>query len=316
MRVVYFGSGAFAVPSLRWLINSPHEIALVVTQPDRPAGRGKKTTPTAVAAKAAEHGLDVARFANANEPSFVQRLRALKADFGITAAFGQKMSRELLDSFGHGCFNLHASLLPKFRGAAPIHRAILEGEEKTGVSTFRIVEKMDAGPILVQRQTQIGPEETASELHDRLAGIGCDALDATLQLLEEDLDCPGEPQDETKVTYAPKLKKEDGYLRFDESAEDIARRCRAMWSWPGGHCRYVAASGKAVEVTLASVTPLPTEAQENPGTITQTLTVAAGKGSLEIHSLKPAGKRLMSWQDFVNGRHVKPGDRLESMHQK
>jgi methionyl-tRNA formyltransferase len=313
MRVVYFGSGEFAVPCLRWLINSPHEIVRVVTQPDRPAGRGKKTRPTAVAAKAEEHDLSVERIANANEPSVMQRLRGLKADVGVVAAFGQKMSRELLDSFKLGCFNLHASLLPKYRGAAPIHRAILEGEEKTGVTTFWIVEKMDAGPILVQRETQIGPEETASDLHDRLSRIGCDALDATMKLLKENPNYPGQPQDESKVTFAPKLTKEDGYLRFDEPAEKIANRCRAMWEWPGARCRYVSREDKETEVTLVGATPLPTDVDETPGTITSTLSVAAAKGSLEIHSLKPAGKRLMSWQDFVNGRHVRPGDRFESM---
>src|SRR5690606_30435820 len=147
-----------------------------------------------------------------------------------------------------GCVNLHASLLPKYRGAGPIQAAMLAGEEITGVTVFRLVDRMDAGPILVQRQTAIGPTETAEELEGRLARIGCDAIDATLSLLEKNLHAPGEPQDDAQATRAPKLTKADGYLRFDEPAERIALRCRAMWPWPGGRCRYVSADGRSEEV--------------------------------------------------------------------
>lgn len=315
MRVVFFGSGEFAVPSLRWLVNSPHEVVLVVTQPDRPAGRGKKVMPTPVAARAIEEGLPVERCANVNDPEFVERLRTLQADLGVVIAFGQKILEPARSVFAGGCVNLHASLLPKYRGAGPIQAAMLAGEEITGVTVFRLVDRMDAGPILVQRQTAIGPTETAEELEQRLARIGCDAIDATLSLLEKDLHAPGEPQDDAQASRAPKLTKADGYLRFDEPAERIALRCRAMWPWPGGRCRYVSADGRSEEVTLAAVSPLPRPADAPPGTITSTLTVATGEGCLEIHGLQPAGKRVMSWKDFVNGRHVRAGDRFESLGQ-
>jgi methionyl-tRNA formyltransferase len=313
MRVVFFGSGEFAVPSLRWLVNSPHEVALVVTQPDRPAGRGKKLMPTPVAERAGQEGLPVEPCEDVNSPEFVERLGALRADLGVVIAFGQKILEPARSAFPSQCVNLHASLLPKFRGAGPIAAAMLAGETQTGVSVFRLVERMDAGPVLIRRFTRIASTETADELEYRLARIGCDALDATLKLHEQDVLPPGEPQDESQVSRAPKLSKADGFLRFEEPGERIALRCRAMWSWPGGRCRYVAADGRSEEVTFANVMPVPVTAEGPPGSITPVLTVATGQGCLEIHSLQPAGKRVMSWQDFVNGRHVRTGDRFESL---
>jgi methionyl-tRNA formyltransferase len=313
MRVVFFGSGEFAVPSLRWLVNSPHEVALVVTQPDRPAGRGKKLMPTPVAVRALQEGLPVERCENVNAPEFVEKLRSPKADIGVVIAFGQKVLEPARMAFPSQCVNLHASLLPKYRGAAPIPAAMLAGETKTGVTVFRLVDRLDAGPILVQRYTMIAPTETAEELECRLAGIGCDALDATLRLHEDEPLPPGQPQDESQASRAPKLSKADGYLRFDEPAERIALRCRAMWPWPGGRCRYVSAEGRGEEVTFVNVMSVPVAAEAPPGAITPVLTVATGKGCLEILALQPAGRRPMSWRDFVNGRHVKAGDRFETL---
>ncbi len=314
MRVVYFGSGEFAVPALRWLANSRHEIVAVVTQPDRPAGRGKKPLPTPVAQMAEALKLTVHKVEDANEAGFVEQISSLQADLGIVAAFGQKLGAPLRAALAGECINIHGSLLPKYRGAAPINWAILNGESKTGVSVFRLVDRMDAGPVLIRRETMIGSTETAEELHDRLAGIACDALDATMKLLDQRLDYPGEPQDESLASKAPKLTKADGMLRFEESAERLALRCRAMWSWPGARCVYRGADGRAEEVTIATASAMPAQAAEPPGTITSLLTVATGQGSLEIHGLKPAGKRCMSWQDFVNGRHVRPGDRFEAIN--
>jgi len=310
---VFFGSGEFGVPSLRWLVNSRHEAALVVTQPDRPAGRGKKVLPTAIALQAEKEGLTVERCPEVNAPAFVERMGSVGAELGIVVAFGQKLEAAARSAFANGCVNLHGSLLPKFRGAAPIPWTILAGEVKTGVTVFRLVDRLDAGPILVQRETMIGPTETSGALHDRLARIGCDAMEAALRLLEASPGWAGEPQDESRATRAAKLSKSEGYLRFDEPAEQIALRCRAMWPWPGARCRYVSARGKKAEVTIAGATAVPGPASEAPGTITPVLTVATGAGTLEIHELQPAGKRLMSWRDFVNGRHVRPGDRFESI---
>ena len=350
MRIVFFGAGEFAVPSLRWLVNSPHELPLVVTQPDKPAGRGKQATPTPVAQRAIQEGLTIERCPDVNAPAFIERVKALRPDLGVAVAFGQKLLEPLRSAFALGCINLHASLLPRYRGAAPINWAILGGERKTGVTAFKLVDRMDAGPILVTRETMIGPEETAGELHDRLAGIACDALGAALKLYEAGSAPEGTPQDEAQATRAPKLSKADGFLRFAEAADQLSLRCRAMWPWPGARCRYVSADGRSEEVAIASAAPIPEasagperqasgppsgpraqasgppsepRAQASgpadalpPGTITDVLTVATGKATLEIHSIQPAGKRIMSWQDFVNGRHVKPGDRMETIERE
>jgi methionyl-tRNA formyltransferase len=313
MRVVFFGAGEFAVPSLRWLGNSAHELPLVVTQPDRPAGRGKQATPTMVAQRALQDGLPLERCEDVNAPAFIERVRELRPDLAIAIAFGQKLLEPLRSVFAQGCINLHASLLPKYRGAAPINWAILQGERRTGVTAFKLVDRMDAGPILVKRETMIGPDETAGELHDRLAGVACDALGATLKLYEGGRVPEGTPQDESEATKAPKLSKLDGLIRFTDSAEQICRRCRAMWPWPGARCRYVSGDGKSEEVMIAAAAVVPAPANVPPGTISDVLTVATTDGSLEIHSIQPAGKRVMSWQDFVNGRHVKPGERMEAM---
>lgn len=313
MRVVFFGSGEFAVPSLRWFGNSEHEVALVVTQPDRPAGRGKKLMPTPVAAQALADGVPVERCPDVNAPEFVHRLRELGAHLGVVIAFGQKILEPARLAFSSQCVNLHASLLPKFRGASPIVAAMLAGETQTGVSVFRLVDRMDAGPVLIRRQTAIAPSETAEELEYRLARVGCDAIDATMKLHETSPLPVGEPQDESQASRAPKLTKADGYLRFDLPAERVALRCRAMWPWPGGRCRFVSAAGQTEEVTFVSVTTVPVAVGVPPGAITPVLTVATSQGCLEIQAIQPAGKRAMSWQDFVNGRHVKPGDRFEPL---
>jgi len=268
--------------------------------------------PTPVAVRAAAEGLDVWRCEDVNTPEAIEPVRAAGADIGIVIDFGQKLGRDLWSVFPSECINLHASLLPRYRGAAPVARAILAGEAKTGVTVFRLVDRLDAGPILVQRQTMIAPGENQQELLDRLAGIGCDALDAALALHASDPLPAGEPQDESLATYAPKLCPADGCIRFDEPAELIARQCRAFWPWPGARCRYVPATGKSVDVTLSAVSATPTDEVAAPGTVTQVLTISTGSGCLEIHSLRPAGKRLMSWQGFVNGRHVQPGDRFEA----
>ena len=249
-----------------------------------------------------------------NAPAVVEQLAALRADIGVVAAFGQKLHAPVRTLFREGCINLHASLLPKFRGASPISAAILAGEKKTGVTVFRLVDRMDAGPVLLTRQTMIGATETTEELHDRLAGVACDAIGAALDLLETEPECPGQPQDEAQAGYAKKLKKSDGFLHFELPAEQLALQVRAMWSWPGARCCYVSSDGgKPLEMTLITATAVPITVSDRPGTITPVLTVATGQGTLEVHSVQPAGGRAMTWQEFVNGRRVKPGDRLEAM---
>lgn len=321
MRILFFGSGEFAIPTLRSIADGGHEIAAVVTQPDRPRGRGKEMSPTPVKSAAIDRGLSVLATDDVNGAEITENLKSLSADLAYVAAFGQKIGKELLSAFPVGIVNLHASLLPALRGAAPINWAIINGDEETGVTVFRLVEKMDAGPILVQRSTVIGDVETADELHDRLARIGCDAVRATLELLAAQPDTPGTPQDPAKATIAPKLSKNDGHIAFDQPAAQLANRILGLWSWPGAACRYCSADGRRDEiVTLARARPYegrttPAGAEE-AGRITDVLSVRAADGELEILEIKPAGGRLMPWQDFVNGRHVAEGDRLMPIESK
>lgn len=316
MRILFFGSGEFAIPTLRSILNDGHEIVAVVTQPDRPRGRGKEVLPTPLKAAAIDLGRSVLTTDNVNDAEMTARLKSLGADLAYVAAFGQKIGPELLTAFPIGIVNLHASLLPALRGAAPINWAIINGDHEAGVTVFRLVEKMDAGPVLVQRRTVIGDVETADELHDRLARIGCDAVRAAFDLLAAEPMTPGIPQDASKATVAPKLSKADGHIAFDQSASKVAHRICGLWTWPGASCRYQSADGHRDEVvTLARARanegrPRSAPTTESFGRITEILSVKTAEGELDILEIKPAGGRVMPWQDFVNGRHVAPGDRF------
>lgn len=317
MRIVFFGSGEFAVPTFDSIRNDGHDIPLVVSQPDRPSGRGKKPTPTPLKAAAEGDGVPVITPENVNADDILQVIRDQNADLGYVAAFGQKIGHVLLhEMFPVGIVNLHGSVLPKLRGAAPIQWSVINGSHEAGVTVFRIVEKMDAGPILMTRQTAIGNDETASDLHDRLARIGCDAVRETFKMLEADPSTAGTPQDESLATKAPKLKKTDGHITFDAPAAALISRINGLWDWPGAICRFVSADGKRDErVTLARVRPYEGQSQaaaneDALGTITDMMALQARDGAIEILEIRPAGKNLMAWPDFVNGRHVQPGDRF------
>ena len=291
MRIVFLGTGAFARPTLKWLAQSGHQVVLVVTQPARPSGRGRRLVRTPTGALADELGLEVTETPDVNDPEVVDKLRALDARLGLVIDFGQKLGPELLNLMPGGCINLHASLLPKYRGAAPINWAIVNGEERTGCTVFRVVERMDAGPILVSRWTAIRPEETAGELHDRLAGIGVDAVQAALELFEDDRVPEGTPQDESKVTKAPKLKKTDGIIDFDAPAARVGHLICGMTPWPGARTEYRSQDGRWEQVAIMR---------------------ARRDGFLEILEIKPSSGRIMTWRDYVNGRHVAEGDTFSS----
>jgi methionyl-tRNA formyltransferase len=315
MRVLFFGSGEFGVSSLRSLAYN-HDVPLVVTQPDRPGGRGRQPRPTPIRAEAGKFNLEVLPCENVNDDAIVRRLIALEADVAVVVAFGQKIGDTLIDGIRGGCVNLHASLLPAYRGAAPIHHAILAGETKTGVTAFKLVERMDAGPVLSQRWTAINPDETTSELHDRLAGIAVDALGAAFEKYSEDPNPSGEPQDDSLATRAPKLAKSDGFLCFEDTAAALALRIRAMWSWPGAAARFVSADDSTREEVVlvrARVAEAPLVDPLPAGQIDVRRLIGTGQGLLELLEVRPAGGRIMSWQDYVNGRRVQPGDRFESL---
>ncbi len=337
MRIVFLGTGGFALPTLRWLADSEHEVALVLTQPARASGRGRHLRRTPVGQLCEELGLTTLEAPDVNEPEIVSRLESLGAGLGLVIDFGQKIGPELLAALPGGCINLHASLLPKYRGAAPINWAIAQGEERTGCTVFRITQRWDAGPILVARWTAIKPEETAGELHDRLAAIGVDAVSSALELYADGAHPQGTPQDEAQATRAPKLNKADGVIRFDQPAAAVSLHIRAMTPWPGARARFKATDGRFEDVTItrarvregvrapadgarvregirppADLAPAepadPSEPTTAPGRIDAHRYVAAGDGFVEILEINPSSGRLMSWQDYVNGRHVREGD--------
>lgn len=316
MRLVLLASGAFACPTLRWLHESGHDLALVLTQPARGSGRGRKTTRTPVHAKADELGIETLPVENVNDPAIVSRVQSLGLRVGVVIAFGQKLRPQFLSAAPGGFINLHASLLPLYRGAAPINWAIINGEQRTGCTVFRIVERMDAGPILITRSTAIKPEETAGELHDRLAGVGVDAVQAALALFEGDAVPQGEPQDHAQATSAPKLSKSDGLIHFDRPAAQVARHICGMTPWPGARSRYQSADGRweNVSITRARAVEAPVLGTgavsfHSPGTIDGRLHVATADGGfVEILEIKPSSGRDMTWPEYVNGRHVAEGD--------
>ncbi len=317
MRLVFLGSGAFAEPTMNWLSNSDHEVALVITQPARKAGRGRKTTPTPVAQLAAELGMETIETDDVNSPPIIQKLKSLDVTVGLVIAFGQKLGPELLKLWPGGFINLHASLLPKYRGAAPINWAIVHGEERTGCSVFKIVSRMDAGPMLSSRWTQIKPEETAGELHDRLAGIGVDAVDAALQLYLNGQLPAGEPQNDREATLAPKLFKANGEIDFSRTAQEVTNHICGMTPWPGAMTKYDSPSGRWEKVTILRARPAEVVSDEPqkmvPGTIDERRFVVVSGGLIEILEIKPTSGRTMSWREYVNGRHVQVGDRFTAI---
>lgn len=312
MRVVFIAAGPFALPTLESLTRAAVEIPLVITQPDRRSGRGRRLTPTPVHQAATRRGLTVVPAADVNTPDIVQRVAACQADVGVVIDFGQKVGAVLREAIRGGCVNLHASLLPELRGAAPYQWAILRGRSLTGVTVFRLVDRMDAGPVLAAARTEIGVAETADELHDRLARMGPDVVAEALALFHGGRVPGGEPQDDRLATTAPKLKKQDGRLDFAQPADAIVRRILGLWSWPGARCRFVAADGSRDEpVTIARARVSDRSATaSDPGTLDNARHAAAADGALEILEIKPQAGKLMSWQAYVNGRHVRPGDRF------
>jgi len=313
MRIVFLGSGAFAIPSLQALLSSDHTLALVVTQPDRPAGRGRKFRPTPVAEWAGRHNLPLLHSPDVNSSECVARISQCRPELLVVISFGQKIGQHLIDLAPKGAINAHASLLPKYRGAAPVNWAIINGETKTGISIITVAPKIDAGDILAQAETQIRPDETAEQLEQRLAEMAPPLLLKTIQQIADGT-ATYTKQDQSKATLAPRLKKSDGRISFDAPAEQLQRRIHGLWPWPGASARFVSLhGGKSVPVILAAAEPLPGPAEQAapPGTIDKNRNVICGKGLLKIGRLKPQGSRLMDFAEFVNGWHVCCGDRFE-----
>ncbi len=316
MNIVFLGTPDFSVPSLRALHSEGHEISLVITRPDKPRGRGRKPSPPAVKRAALELGLDVYQPESVNHPEARDRIQQTGAELGIVVAYGEILPPELLEAPPRGFLNLHASLLPKYRGAAPIHWAIIRGEKQTGITIQRIMPELDSGPILQQRTVDIGSETTVGELHDQLARLGAEELSEVVNQLDAGHGIEERAQDDQKATRAPKLKKSDGEINWYQTATQIERFVRGVTPWPGAQTT-LQESNKSENVILTSVKAIhPDGEDEEPGTVITAntddgLRVQTGDGAVIIERIKPANSREMDAADFLNGYRVDSGDRFE-----
>lgn len=306
------GTPAFALPTLDLLNSSPHNIAAIVTQPDRLSGRGQVLSYSAVKKWAVSNSIETYQPEKLSKDDFLCWLDHLKPDLIVTVAFGRLLPSLLLETPPFGCINLHASYLPAYRGAAPIHRAVIEGAEYSGVSIIDLTEELDGGDVYFQEKMAIKPDDTAGLLHDRLAASGAALLLKTINALA-DGSAVKTPQDRTHVTYAPPLSPVDEVLDWNLSASELHNRIRGLNPWPGAYTTF---RSKRVKVWKSMLSDA--DDQKNyhgtPGTVLSvekgTLEIATGKGSLFLVDLQPAGKKPMQATSFCCGYRIEPGDRL------
>ena len=324
MRLLFFGSGAFGLATVK-MLHARHALLAVVSQPDKPAGRKRVLTPTPVAAWALENGIEVLRAEDVNTDAFVKQIADYKADASIVIAFGQKLGEPLIDAMGELAVNLHASLLPKYRGAAPINWAMIDGEHKTGVSVIGLAQKMDAGPVYAEATLAIEPSETAGELHDRLAELGPGAVGKVLNDLAAGTLSPRE-QDHDKATKAPKMSKAIGTVAFDQASEVVRARVHGLTPWPGCRVNWLCkATGKTAVLTLGRVSAVPDlscfigleTAGEKPvcGTIVLAdvgvdYHVLTADGAVRLIEVQAPGTKMMGIADFARGHKLGVGDVL------
>jgi methionyl-tRNA formyltransferase len=305
LRIVFMGSGGFAVPALEALARSGQAIPLVLTRPPRPAGRGMKTKRTPVHEAAEKLGLPVATPETLRDPGEQERLRALTPDLVVVAAYGLLLPEPVLAIPPLGCLNLHASLLPRWRGAAPIQRAILAGDRETGVCLMRMEKGLDTGPLYACRTTPIGPRETAGSLHDRLATMAAELLLEMLPAIAAGTTVPT-PQPAEGVTYAAKIGAEDQRLDFARAAVELDRQVRALSPAPGAWCR---ARGERLHVLEAE--PVDAPAGEPGEIVVLPLTVACGTGALALRRVQRAGRKAISAEELQRGFPLSLGSRLD-----
>ena len=296
MRIVFIGAGEIGLPTLQALLKSEHEVVGIVTQPDKPVGRAQIIEPPPIKKALAGPKMPILQPARIKERQAIEEIRALVPDVIVVAAYGQILPRDVLEIPKVACLNLHASLLPRWRGAAPIQAAIAAGYRETGITVMYMDEGLDTGDILLQRTIEIRRDESGGSLHDRLANIAPDALLDALRLLGEG-NAPRIPQDNTRVTYAPKLKREHGRIDWSEPADAIERKIRAFNPWPGA---FMKIERQTLKIFSASVVDLSGE----PGEILRSekeLVIAAGKGALSLSEVQLEGKRPMSASEFLRG---------------
>ncbi|MDM8549780.1 methionyl-tRNA formyltransferase [Desulfobacterales bacterium HSG2] len=304
-RIVFMGTPDFSVPALNILHENAYDVALVVTQPNRPKGRGRKLHPPPVKKAALNLGYDVIQPESVRTDEFADRVTACKPDLFVVVAFGHILPQRILEIPRLGAVNIHASLLPKYRGSAPIQWVIINGEKETGVTTMFMDKGMDTGDILLSEKIEIAPDDTSATLHDRLAIVGAELLVKTLKRFEAD-DIQPVPQDHAQATYAPILNKKDGRIDWKKSAEALEAFIRGVTPWPGAFTFH---EDKRLKIFKA--VPVLTDTDEPPGTVIRSfpdeLRVATGKGVLSILEIQGAsGKRLLI-KDFLRGYKMPPG---------
>ena len=307
LRIIFAGSGEFGLPTFDALLARGHDVVRVVSQPDRPAGRGKQLTPTPIAQRALAAGLPVLRTDSINREALPD------ADVMVVIAFGQKISEAVVHRPRLGSVNLHASRLPRYRGAAPINWAIVRGETTTGNSVIRLAQRMDAGAVLAQSELSIGELETAGELHDRLAADGATLVPRLLEELAAGR-AHEAPQDEGQATLAPKLSREDARLDFTRPADELAQRVRGLYPWPGCRVSVCDAEGSEIErlrLVRARAGADTEGSRWEPGEIMVNGLVHTGGGALDIVECQPEGKRTMSLADYRRGHRWHAGLRLQ-----
>lgn len=310
MNIVFFGSSDFAVSSLRTLVKDSYNISCVVTQPDRKRGRGMHIEGTSVKQAALEYGLFIHQPQNINSAEQIKFLKSLNPDLFVVISYGQILSQEVLEIPKIFAINTHASILPKYRGAAPINWAIIKGEKTTGITIIKMTEKMDAGPIILQEKAVIEDLDTAITLQEKLSEVAAQLLKKTLKLIENN-NYKLTAQDANEVTFAAKLRKEDGLINWKMHARDIYNLIRGCVGWPGAFTYY---EGKLLKIYKAGVLDLSDYSDKKPGEILEVskkgIIVTCLKSNLLIHDLQIEGKKIMSAEDFIAGHRVKAGDIL------
>ena len=304
MRVVFMGSPDFAVPSLDRLVTDGHDVILVVTQPDRPAGRGRSLRPPPIKCAAERHGLPLAQPERLSHPEVLPALQKAQPTLIVVVAFGQFLPPAVRGLPSLGCINVHASLLPKYRGAAPIHRAVMAGDTETGVTIMRVEAQMDAGPILLQRACPISPEDDAGSLHDRLADLGAHALSDALRILAAG-NGTWIPQDASRVSLAPKLRDEECRVELAGDPSALVNRIRGLAPAPGAYL--ILADGRRLRLLKAAVR----QGDGPPGLVVAIgeaeVVVGTGEGQVALREVQPEGKRRMSGADFARGHRLRVG---------
>ncbi|WP_249756104.1 methionyl-tRNA formyltransferase [Microvenator marinus] len=309
LRVVYMGTPEFATPALQALIDSHHQVVGVFTQPDRPSGRGKKLTPPPVKVLAESHAIPVFQPEKVRKNDEVfEQLQALEPDIAVVAAYGQILPQRILDVPKFGCVNIHASLLPKYRGASPIQAAVVAGESETGVTIMQMEAGLDTGPAIQMKSIPIDPLHTSQDVHDQLAALGATMIVGVLDDIEAGT-AMRTPQDDALSSYAPMLKKEDGILNFAHSAVAVANKIRGLNPWPGAQATLVKDGTESrVKIHLARPT---TEKKPGVGKVEtdgKSLFIGCLDGAIEVLELQPSGSRAMKTRDFLNGTPLTSSD--------